>query len=68
MPPKTPPSQNHLETKAEQADKVSSLDFPDVYIEELDQSQEFYKEQHETSFSFVPKKLVQLYSSVRMVS
>jgi hypothetical protein len=35
---------------------TSSLDFPNVYIEELDQSQEFYKEQHETSFSFVSKK------------
>ena len=45
-----------LETKAEQMIKTSSLDFPNVYIEELDQSQEFYKEQHETSFSFVSKK------------
>lgn len=34
----------------------SDLEFPDVYVEELDQTQEFYKEQHETSFSFVPKK------------
>ena len=34
----------------------SSLDFPTVYIEELDQTQEFYKEQHETSFSYVPNK------------
>ncbi|MDG1324267.1 MAG: hypothetical protein P8P49_00765 [Opitutales bacterium] len=34
----------------------SDLEFPDVYVEELDQSQEFYKEQHETSFSFVSKK------------
>ena len=33
-----------------------NLDFPTVYIEELDQSQEFFKEQHETSFSFVNKK------------
>ncbi len=32
------------------------LEFPVVYVEELDQTQEFYKEQHETSFSFVPKK------------
>ena len=45
-----------LETKAEQMIKTSSLNFPNVYIEELDQSQEFYKEQHETSFSFVSKK------------
>ena len=34
----------------------STLDFPTVYVEELDQSQEFFKEQHETSFSFVSKK------------
>ena len=34
----------------------SDLEFPVVYVEELDQTQEFYKEQHETSFSFVPKK------------
>ena len=27
-----------------------------MYVEELDQSQEFYKEQHETSFSFVREK------------
>ena len=33
-----------------------SLEFPIVYVEELDQSQEFYKEQHETSFSYVTKK------------
>ena len=33
-----------------------ALEFPVVYVEELDQSQEFYKEQHETSFSFVSKK------------
>ncbi len=32
------------------------LDYPDVYIEELDQSQEFFKEQHETSFSHVSNK------------
>lgn len=34
----------------------SDFEFPDVYVEELDQTQEFYKEQHETSFSFVTKK------------
>ena len=33
-----------------------TLEFPVVYVEELDQTQEFYKEQHETSFSFVPNK------------
>ena len=31
-------------------------DFPIVYIEELDQYQEFFKEQHETSFSHVKNK------------
>jgi len=34
----------------------SDFEFPDVYVEELDQTQEFYKEQHETSFSFVTNK------------
>lgn len=32
------------------------LDFPKVSVELLDHSQEFYKEQHTTSFSYVPKK------------
>ena len=32
------------------------LDFPMVSVELLDHSQEFYKEQHTTSFSYVPKK------------
>lgn len=32
------------------------LDFPNVSVEQLDHSQEFYKEQHTTSFSYVPKK------------
>ena len=31
-------------------------DYPKVRIEELDHSQEFYKEQHTTSFSYVPRK------------
>jgi len=31
-------------------------DIPVVYIEELDQFQEYYKEQHETSFSHVKRK------------
>jgi len=44
--------------KAETTDKpnVTKADFTKVYIEELDQSQEFFKEQHETSFSHVPNK------------
>ena len=47
-----------LVTKQEKADISiqSDFEFPDVYVEELDQTQEFYKEQHETSFSFVTKK------------
>ena len=36
--------------------KKSSKPAPIVYIEELDQSQEYFKEQHETSFSHVSKK------------
>lgn len=32
------------------------LDFPKVSVELLDHSQEFYKVQHTTSFSYVPKK------------
>lgn len=36
--------------------EFGKLDFPKVYLEELDQFQEFFKEQHETSFSHVPKK------------
>jgi hypothetical protein len=35
---------------------VSKPEFPVVYIEELDQFQEYFKEQHETSFSHVPNK------------
>lgn len=39
-------------------EKIESVreEFPIVFIEELDQTQEFYKEQHETSFSHIPKK------------
>lgn len=33
-----------------------SLDYPEVRVEELDHSQEFFKEQHTTSFSYVPRK------------
>jgi hypothetical protein len=47
-----------LVTKQDKADISiqSDFEYPDVYVEELDQTQEFYKEQHETSFSFVTKK------------
>ena len=34
----------------------SKLGFPKVSVEELDHSQEFFKEQHTTSFSYVPRK------------
>ena len=37
-------------------EKSVKADFPMVYVEELDQFQEFFKEQHETSFSHVPNK------------
>ena len=44
--------------KAETEDNklFSNAEFPKVYTEVLDQSQEFFKEQHETSFSHIPKK------------
>ena len=35
---------------------IKTFNYPKVYIEEFDQSQEFFKEQHETSFSYVTKK------------
>lgn len=34
----------------------AELDYPKVKIEELDHSQEFFKEQHTTSFSYLPRK------------
>jgi hypothetical protein len=55
-------SKNATETNDQGTQKLipksvtDTLDFPNVYIEELDQSQEFFKEQHETSFSYVSKK------------
>ena len=57
-PEPTKDSPKPLVTKQEKADISiqSDFEFPDVYVEELDQTQEFYKEQHETSFSFVTKK------------
>lgn len=36
--------------------KQPSLDYPLVRVEELDHTQEFFKEQHTTSFSYVPRK------------
>lgn len=44
-----------VEKKAEVVDTPSEP-VPVVYIEELDQYQEYFKEQHETSFSHVTKK------------
>lgn len=50
------PNKQEAVQKVEISENPITLDFPTVYIEELDQSQEFFKEQHETSFSFVNKK------------
>ena len=44
-----------VEKKAEVVDTPAEP-VPVVYIEELDQYQEYFKEQHETSFSHVTKK------------
>ena len=57
------PQNEQIVQKVEIPEKAIKLDFPTVYIEELDQSQEFFKEQHETSFSFVNKKNWFSYSS-----
>ena len=46
---------NKQVTKKDIATEIE-FDFPKVSIEQLDHSQEFYKEQHTTSFSYVPKK------------
>lgn len=50
---KTPDQTSPSSTTAPQEKK---LEFPLVYIEELDQFQEYYKDQHTTSFSHVPSK------------
>ena len=50
------PKDEQTAQKLEIPQKPATLDFPTVYVEELDQSQEFFKEQHETSFSFVSNK------------
>ena len=39
-----------------QANIKRELDYPKVRVEELDHSQEFFKEQHTTSFSYIPRK------------
>ena len=38
------------------SNELVKMEFPIVFVEELDQMQEFFKEQHETSFSHVPNK------------
>jgi hypothetical protein len=43
-------------TSSSTATEKKKLEFPLVYIEELDQFQEYYKDQHTTSFSHVPSK------------
>ena len=45
-----------VEAQVSQEDPIIELDFPKVRVEELDHSQEFFKEQHTTSFSYVPRK------------
>lgn len=53
-PEQTPDTPPKVEEKVEVSEKKDPL--PPVYIEELDQFQEYFKEQHETSFSHVKKK------------
>ena len=69
-PEPTKDSPKPLVTKQEKADVSiqSDFEYPDVYVEELDQTQEFYKEQHETSFSFVLRKIGLVIQHPRMVS
>jgi len=55
-----PPSGSELPDGSNAISSTSSkelpLEFPIVYVEELDQFQEYYKDQHTTSFSHVPSK------------
>lgn len=51
---KQDPAQKNTSTSTTAEEK--SLEFPIVYVEELDQFQEYYKDQHTTSFSHVPSK------------
>ena len=53
--PTNPPSSPEL-SKPPVVSNDPELEFPLVYVEELDQIQEFFKEQHETSFSHLPNK------------
>ena len=62
MSEKTVPNEDTTDSKdLSSSDEVIStttpnLEFPKVRVEELDHSQEFFKEQHTTSFSYVPRK------------
>ena len=62
MSEKTVPDEDTTDSKdLSISDEVIStttpnLEFPKVRVEELDHSQEFFKEQHTTSFSYVPRK------------
>ena len=49
-----PPAEPNISTSAPIQKK--KLEFPLVYVEELDQYQEYYKDQHTTSFSHVSSK------------
>lgn len=55
---KTPESEGQTTAPSGQnpAPEKAKPTFPLVYVEELDQYQEFYKDQHTTSFSHVPSK------------
>ena len=55
---KTPESEGQTTAPSGQspAPEKTKPTFPLVYVEELDQYQEFYKDQHTTSFSHVPSK------------
>jgi len=45
-----------ISAEVPQANIKRELDYPKVRVEELDHSQEFFKEQHTTSFSYIPRK------------
>ena len=55
-PAKEKPIIPQEEKSPEKAQEAKLPEYPIIYIEELDQSQEFFKEQHETSFSHVSRK------------
>ena len=54
----SPEQKDANQTSASPSPLVQSkkFEFPLVYVEELDQYQEYYKDQHTTSFSHVPSK------------